>query len=62
MKTCCENYRSLGRTTCSKCGGCLYDVDFDEASGLWCVFLGDKAIASFCSREEAQEHLDRLLG
>jgi len=40
----------------------LYDVDWDEASGLWCVFLRDKAIASFSSREEAQEHLDRLLG
>lgn len=39
-----------------------YDVDFDEATGLWCVFLDDKAIASFSSREEAQEHLDRLFG
>lgn len=39
-----------------------YDVDFDELTGLWCVFLGEKAIASFMSREEAQEHLDRLLG
>lgn len=40
----------------------LYDVDYDETTGLWCVFLGEKAVASFCSREEAQEHLDRLLG
>jgi hypothetical protein len=39
-----------------------YDVDWDEESASWCVFLGDKAIASFSDRAEAQEHLDRLLG
>ncbi len=40
----------------------LYDVDWDEESASWCVFLGDKAVASFSDRAEAQEHLDRLLG
>lgn len=39
-----------------------YDVDWDEKSGAWCVFLGDKAIASFSDKAQAQEHLDRLLG
>jgi len=40
----------------------LYDVDYDEPTGFWCVFLGDKAIASFSDKETAQEYLDRLLG
>ncbi len=40
----------------------MYDVDWDEDSASWCVFYGEKAIASFSSKEEAQEHLDRLLG
>ena len=39
-----------------------YDVDFDANTELWYVYYSNRAIASFCSQEEAQEYLDRLLG
>jgi len=37
------------------------DDNWDEESASWCVFLGDKALASFSDKAEAQERLDRLL-
>ena len=32
------------------------DVEYDENYGWWCVFRGERAIASFCSKEEADSY------
>jgi hypothetical protein len=39
-----------------------YDIDWDDDSASWCVFLGNKAVASFSDHIQAQEYLDLLLG
>lgn len=36
-------------------------VDYDEDSGMWCIFREDFALASFLDKEEAEEYLSNYL-
>lgn len=31
------------------------DVDYDEDTNSWCVFVGERVVASYAAREDAKE-------